>query len=94
MCLVYVERFNPMSIIRKYHNHTLQTNPRQCDEETPNIYSNKTPGRKLKQSNQPSLSRQDDRKTRKDTKLCISKQRLNTEPHKHCEVHKRINQHQ
>ena len=29
-----------MSIIRKYHNHTLQTNPRQREEEPQNIYSN------------------------------------------------------
>ena len=29
-------------MIRKYHNHTLQTNPRHCEEEPHNIYSNNT----------------------------------------------------
>ena len=32
------------STSRKYHNHTLQTNPRRCDEELQNNNSNKTPG--------------------------------------------------
>ena len=27
---------------RKYHNHTLQTNPRQCEEEPPNTKCHKT----------------------------------------------------
>ena len=69
-----------MSNIRKYHNHTLQTNTRHCDKETLNINSNKTPGRHLKQNNQSSLSRQDDCKTKKDTKQWLSKQSQNTEP--------------
>ena len=30
-------------MIRKYHNHTLQTNPRQHEEESQNNYSNKIP---------------------------------------------------
>ena len=29
-------------MIRKYHNHTLQTNPRRREEESQNIYSNNT----------------------------------------------------
>ena len=29
-----------MSIIRKYHNHKLQTDPRHCEEELQDIYSN------------------------------------------------------
>ena len=29
-------------MVRKYHNHTLQTNPRYREEEPQNIYSNKT----------------------------------------------------
>ena len=31
-----------VSVIRKYHLHTLQTNPRHHEEEPQNIYSNKT----------------------------------------------------
>ena len=31
-----------MSLIRKYHNHILQTNLRQREEEPQNIYSNNT----------------------------------------------------
>ena len=53
---------------RKYHNQTLQTNPRHRDEEPQNIYNNKTSERQQKQSNQLSLPRQDDCKTRMDIK--------------------------
>ena len=31
-----------VSMIRKYHNHTPQTNPRHREEESQDIYSNKT----------------------------------------------------
>ena len=31
-----------VSMIRKYHNHNPQTNPRHREEESQNIYSNKT----------------------------------------------------
>ena len=31
-----------MSMIRKYHNHKLQTNPWHREEELQDIYSNKT----------------------------------------------------
>ena len=55
-----------VSMIRKYHNHILQTSLRHCDEEPQN--TNKTSGRQLMQSSQPSLPRRDDCKTRKDTK--------------------------
>ena len=41
-------------MIRKYHNHKLQTNP------------HKTPGKQIKQTNQLSLPHQDDLKTRMD----------------------------
>ena len=67
---------------RKYHNHTLQTNPRHSEQEPQNTDSHKTPGKQLKQSNQFSLPHQDDGKTRKDTKYCISKQGPNANPHK------------
>ena len=55
-----------------YHNHTLQTNAWHR-EVNRTLTENKTPGRQLKQSNQLSLPRQNDYKTRKDTKLCIPK---------------------
>ena len=45
--------------------------PRHREEEPENIYSNKTSKRPKKQSNQLSLPRQDDCKTRKDKKQCI-----------------------
>ena len=53
-------------MIRKYHNHKPQTTPRQREEEPPNHHE--TPGRQIKQSNQPSLPYQDDCNTRTDTK--------------------------
>ena len=40
-------------MIRKYHNHKLQTNPWYCEEEPHN--NHETPGRQTKQSNQLSL---------------------------------------
>ena len=40
-------------MIRKYHNHKLQTNPWHHEEEQHNTH--KTPGRQAKQSNQLSL---------------------------------------
>ena len=51
-----------MSMIRKYHNNKLQTNPWHREEEPHN--NHKTPGRQTKQSNQISLPHQDDSKTR------------------------------
>ena len=44
-----------VSMIRKYHNHKLQTNPRHCDQEPQNTNSRKTPERKIK-AKQPALS--------------------------------------
>ena len=35
-------RYIDVSMIKKYHNHTLQTNPRHREEEPANIYSNNT----------------------------------------------------
>ena len=43
---------------------------------------------KLKQSHKLSLPRQDDCKTREETKKCITKQRKQQDYHKQCEVHK------
>ena len=48
-------------MIRKYHNHKLQTNPWQRKEEPHN--NHETPGRQTKQSDQLSLPHQDDCKT-------------------------------
>ena len=45
-------------MIRKYHNHKLQTNPWRREEEPHN--NNETPGRQTKQSNQLSLPHQGD----------------------------------
>ena len=53
-------------MIRKFHNHKLQTNPWHHEEETQN--NHETPGRQTKQSNQLSLPHQHDCKTRMDTK--------------------------
>ena len=35
-------RKKEVSMIRKYHNHTLQTYPRHREEEPKNLYSNTT----------------------------------------------------
>ena len=53
-------------MIRKYHNHKLQTNPRYREEEPQQ--NHETPGRQIKKNNQLSLPHQDDCKTRMDKK--------------------------
>ena len=53
-------------MIRKYHNHKLQTTPWHREEEPHN--NHETSGRQTKQTNQLSLSHRDDCKTRMDTK--------------------------
>ena len=78
-------------MIRKNHNHTLQTNPRHHEKEPENTNSHKTLGRQLKQLSRPDL---DDCKTRKDAKKCITKQ-ITTQDHSNSfEVHKTMNQQQ
>ena len=65
-----------MSTIRKYHNHTLQASPRRAVSK-----SHRTPGRQLKQSNQPSPHHQDDckaRRTQKPNNKTRTKQRTLT----------------
>ena len=64
-------------MIRKYHNHKLQTNPWHRKEEPHN--NHETPGRQTKQSNQLSLPHQDECKTRRDIKLCTTKHRSVTD---------------
>ena len=64
-------------MIRKFHNHKLQTNPWHREEEPNN--NHETPGRQTKQINQLSLPHQDDCKTRRDIKKCTAKHRTITE---------------
>ena len=68
-----------VSMIRKYHNHKPQTTPWYREEELLNRH--KTPGRQIKQSNQPSLSlpHQDDYNTRMDIKQRTTKHRTITD---------------
>ena len=74
-------------MIRKYHNHTLQTNPRHRKEEPQNIYSNKTFVWQQKQNNQLSLPLQDDWKLER-TQRNAYKQRQTQNLHKQLEGHK------
>ena len=66
-------------MIRKYHNHKLQTTPWHHEEEPLNHH--KTPGRQIKQSNQLSLSHQDDCNTKMDIKQRTTKHRTITGSH-------------
>ena len=66
-------------MIRKYHNHKLQTTPWHLEEEPLNHH--KTPGRQIKQSNQLSLPHQDDCNTRIDLKKRTTKHRTITDSH-------------
>ena len=52
-------------MIRKYHNHTPQTNPWHLQEETHSSNSYNTSESQLKQSNQPYLPNKDDCNTRR-----------------------------
>ena len=76
-------------MVRKYHKHTLQSNPRHREETPQNTNSHKTSGRQLKQSSQLSFPRKDDCKTINDTKM-HNKRRPTQNPHTECEVHKPI----
>ena len=66
-------------MIRKYHNHKLQTNPWHREEEPHN--NHETPGRQTKQSNKLSLPHQDDCKTRRNIEKHTTKHRTITESH-------------
>ena len=66
-------------MIRKYHNHNLQTHPWHREEEPHN--NHETPGSQTKQSSLLSLPHQDDCKTRRDIKKRITKHRTVTESH-------------
>ena len=66
-------------MIRKYHNHKLQTTPWHHEDE-PHI-NHTTPGRQTKQRNQLSLPHQNDCKTRRDIKQRTTKHRTITDSH-------------
>ena len=68
-----------MSMIRKYHNHKLQTTPWHREEEPLNHHE--TPGRQIKQSNQLSLPHQDDCNTKMDIEQRTTKHRTITDSH-------------
>ena len=68
-----------MSMIRKYHNHKLQTTPWHREEEPLNHHE--TPGRQIKQSNQLSLPHQDNCNTKMDIKQRTTKHRTITDSH-------------
>ena len=68
-----------MSMIRKYHNHKLQTTPWHREEEPLNHHE--TPGRQIKQSNQLSLPHQDDCNTKMDIEKRTTKHRTITDSH-------------
>ena len=66
-------------MIRKYHNHKLQTNPWHCEGEPHN--NHETPGRQTRQSNQLSLPHLDDCRTRMDIKKRTTTNRTITYSH-------------
>ena len=72
-------------MIRKYHNHELQTNTWHREEEPHN--NQETPERQTKQSNKLSLPHQDDCKTRIDIKKRTAKHRTITESHSNNKQH-------
>ena len=78
-----------VSMIRKYHNHKLQTNSWHREKEPHN--NQETRGRQTKQSNQFSLPHQDDCKTRMDMKQHTTKHRTITESHNGTNNQHRIN---
>ena len=66
-------------MIRKYHNHKLQTTPWHREEEPLNHHE--TPGRQIKQSNQLSFPHQDDCNTRMYIKQRTTIHRTITDSH-------------
>ena len=77
------------SMIRKYHNHKLQTDPWHHEEEPHNTHE--TLWIQTKQSNQLYLPDQDDCKTRMDIKSRITKHRTITKSHNESINQQRIN---
>ena len=76
-------------MIRKYHNHKLQTNSWHREKEPHN--NHQTPGTQNSQSNRLSLPHQDDCKTRMDIKQRTTKHRTITDSHNGSNNQQRIN---
>ena len=76
-------------MIRNYHNQKLQTTLWHREEERLNHHG--TPGRQIKQSNQPLLPHQDDCNTRTDTKQRATKHRTITDSHKRSNNKQKVN---
>ena len=93
IALLFVHATNTLlkivSLIRKYHNHKLNTN-RWHRKEEPH-YNHETPGRQTKLSNQLFLPHHDDCKTRMTIKQSTTKQRTFTESHNWSNNQHRIN---
>ena len=87
--VVHVHIKNYVNMTRKYYNHKLKTYPRHREEESQDIYSNNTSVR-----NNSTLPRQDDCKTRMDTKKWIPETKNTTDPHKQMDVYNTIHQQQ
>ena len=51
MAAKFTYRKTPISMIKKFHNQTMQANPQYLEEETQNTNSHKLLGRQLKSSN-------------------------------------------
>ena len=62
---LYTKIKTHVSMIRKYHNNTMQTNPRHREEESQNTDFHNTSGRQFKLIDHLSLPHQDDCKTRR-----------------------------
>ena len=76
-------------MIRKYHNHKLQTTLWHHEEEPLNHHE--TPGRQIKPSNQLSLPHQDDCNTRMDIKSRTTKHRTITDSHNGSNNRQKVN---
>ena len=76
-------------MIRKYHNHIPQTTPWHREEEPPNHHE--TPRRQIRQSNQLSLSHQDDYNTSMDLMQRTTKHRTITDSHNRSHNKQKVN---
>ena len=77
-------------MIRKYHNHKLQTTPWHRQEEPLNDHE--TPERQIiEQSNQPPVPHQDDCNTNMDIKYRTAKHRTITDSHNGSDNNQKFN---
>ena len=79
-------------MIRKYHNHKLQTTPWHREEEPLNHHE--TPGRQIQQSNHLYLPHQDDCNTRTDTDKRTTKHKTITDSHNGSNSKQKVKQQQ